>query len=107
MVARGRDWRGYGCAAAAGALVAFPLGLMVAGREAPERPPAAARTSGPERGKAGFRNVYSPNLSEDPYVLSEQRRVVEALEAECRNQRTHCAEAEQARRWITERRAAD
>jgi hypothetical protein len=29
--------------------------------------------------------------------------VVEALEVECRNFRTHCAEAEQARRWMDDR----
>jgi hypothetical protein len=58
-------------------------------------------------GKADARNVYSPIILKDPYVLRRHREVAEALEAECRNFRTHCAEAEQARRWIDELGTSD
>ena len=92
------DWRKLGCAALIGAGLALPVGLIVGGRQAaPERGSAAARM---EDGRtADARNVYSPNISEDPYVLRRQRELVEALEMECRNLDTHCAEAQQARRW--------
>jgi hypothetical protein len=52
--------------------------------------------------KADFRKVYSPAILKDPYVLRQQQKVVEALEVECRHFGTHCAEAEQARRWRDE-----
>jgi len=57
--------------------------------------------------KADFRKVYSPKIIKDPYVLRQQRKVVEALEVECRHFGTHCAEAEQARRRINELDTSD
>jgi hypothetical protein len=92
-----------GCAAALGAVVAFPAGLMFAGRNAPpSRDGSAARADAPAAKKAEARNFYSPNVSSDPYVLDQQRRVLEALELECRHYGKHCAEAGQARRRIEE-----
>lgn len=100
------DWRKLGCAALVGAVLAFPAGLIVGGRQAaPERGSVATRMDSGR--KADARNAYSPNISTDPYVLRRQREVVEALETECRNVGTHCAEAEQARRWIDDRVASD
>jgi hypothetical protein len=100
------DWRKLGCAALTGAVLAFPAGLIVAGRQAaPETGSVATRTG--DGRKAAGRNVYSPNLIKDPYVLRQQREVVEALERECRNFRTHCVEAEQARRWSDQLDASD
>lgn len=100
------DWRKLGCAALSGAVLAFPLGLIVGGRQAdPERGSVATRTD--DGRKADALNVYSPNLLKDPYFLRRQRDVVEALEVECRNLGTHCAEAEQARRWMDERDRPD
>jgi hypothetical protein len=99
----GRDWRVIGCAAAVGAAVAFPAGLMLAGRDAPRHQEGkAARPNAPATKKADARDFYSPNISTDPYVLDQQRRVVEALELECRHFKKHCAEAGQARRRIEE-----
>jgi hypothetical protein len=84
-----------------GALIAFPAGLMVRRPgAAPETIPVATeinRDNGPE---PKTRNVYSPHIINDPYVLREQRRVVDALEAECRHSGNYCAEAEQARSWL-------
>src|SRR5688572_9353653 len=100
----GRDWRMIGLAAAIGAVVAFPAGLMLAGRDAP--PPrqngSGARPDAPAAKKAEARDFYSPKVVSDPYVLDQQRRVVEALELECRHYGKHCAEAGQARRRIEE-----
>src|SRR5687768_915136 len=99
----GRDWRVIGCAAAVGAALAFPAGIMLAGRDAPRQPEGkVTRPNAPATKKAEARNIYSPNVSTDPYVLDQQRRVVEALELECRHFKKHCAEAGQARRRIEE-----
>jgi len=101
------DWRGRACAAVIGALVGFGGGLSIAGQEAPPNAPTERQSKNRPAGEDRFRNPYSPQFSKDPYVLREQERVVEALEAECRNSRTHCSEAEQARRWMSERDASD
>ena len=92
-----------GFAAAIGAVLAFPAGLMVAGRDAP--PPqdgGTARPGAPAVKKAVARDFYSQKVTSDPYVLDQQLRVVEALELECRQFRKHCAEAGQARQRIEE-----
>ena len=92
-----------GFAAAIGAVVAFPAGLMFAGRDAPPpRHGSAARPNAPAAKKAEARDFYSPKVTSDPYVLDQQRRVVEALELECRHYGKHCAEAGQGRRRIAE-----
>ena len=78
-----------------GAAVAFPLGQWLAG--GPERPtgPRAA----PSRAEVG-RVIYSPRIKDDPYFLEQQRKGIEALEAECGRTGKFCAEARQARRQI-------
>ena len=102
-----RDWPGMGCAALLAALVAFPAGLYVGAgtpsREAGERPsrpaPAPGRTP-------TSRNVYSPHIATDPYVIEQQRKVLRALELSCSRSNRHCPEAEQARKRIEEAEAA-
>lgn len=98
-----RDWRAIGCAALLAASIAFPLGLLVGGGERSDetvRPQGRpAKRSGPA---PPGRDVYSPRVADDPYVTEQQRRVVRALEASCRQSNRHCAEAEQARRRIEE-----
>ena len=104
--ARVSDWRKFGWAALGGAILAFPIGLVVGGRQAaPESGSLATRIDDGRR--ANFRKVYSPTILKDPYVLSQQRKVVDALEVECRHFGTHCAEAEQARRWRDARDTPD
>lgn len=107
MIAGGkRDWRTLGCAALLGASIAFPVGLMVGGRggsgpqaEGPARPaPSGGET------RTG-RNPYSPRIASDPYVIEQQRKVLRALEAGCRQLKQNCAEAEQARLRIEEAEA--
>jgi hypothetical protein len=98
------DWGRLGGAALIGALIAFPAGLMVGRREAaPEKISVATMINRDNGTEAKSRNIYSPHIIDDPYVLGEQRRVGEALEAECRDSGKHCAEAEQARRWLRRR----
>ncbi|HEX8624682.1 MAG TPA: hypothetical protein VF782_06335 [Allosphingosinicella sp.] len=113
MTANGMRWRTLGCAALLGASIAFPLGLIVGGgglivsgdgttggnAEGPARPE-------PSSGEARtVRNVYSPQVRSDPYVIEQQRKVLRALEVSCSQLKRHCAEAEQARRRIEEAEA--
>ena len=101
-----RDWRAIGCAAALGAVVAFPIGLVVGGKgparedAATGAPAARARDAAPTS-----RNLWSPRIVSDPYVIEQQRRVLRALETSCRRSGEHCAEAGQARRRIAEAEA--
>ena len=100
------DWRKLGCAALSGAVLAFPVGLIVGERQAaPESGSVATKMDDGSEGN--FRKVYSPNIFKDPYVLRQQRKVVESLEVECRHFGTHCAEAGQARRWRDELDTSD
>jgi hypothetical protein len=102
-----RDWPGIGCAALLGASIAFPLGLY-AGRDSPPRDnarPASRPAPSPGRPRTG-RDVYSPRVTGDPYVIEQQRKVLRALEASCSQSGQLCPEAEQARLRIEEAEAA-
>ena len=83
-----------------GAAVAFPAGLWLAGE--PERP--AGPRAVPPRAEVG-RAVYSPRIKDDPYFLEQQRKGVQALEAECRRTGEFCAEAREARRGLDQQGA--
>jgi hypothetical protein len=75
---------------------------MFAQRDAPHRQEGTPPRSNAPAAKADARNVYSPIVVKDPYVLDRQRRVVDALEAQCRDTGDHCPEAKAARRWLNE-----
>jgi hypothetical protein len=77
-----------------GAAVAFPAGMMLAGREAGGEPP--------RRPQAEVRDLFSPSVRSDPYFLDRQRHNVEALEAHCRRTGELCAESRAARRSFEE-----
>ena len=85
-----------------GALIALSLELIIGCS------PGAPDSSTSARGSSASttyqelrtRNVYSPNVATDPYVIEEQRRVVQALRLSCEQFKTHCKEAEQAQRFI-------
>ncbi|HEX8223491.1 MAG TPA: hypothetical protein VF605_06725 [Allosphingosinicella sp.] len=111
MTGRGRsDWRAVGCAAVLAASIAFPLGLIVGGGggsppgEDARQPAGASLRPGPGPTPPA-RDVYSPRVASDPYVIEQQRRVLRTLEQSCRQSRQYCAEAEQARRRIEEAEA--
>ena len=78
-----------------GAALAFPVALWItddrdgAGRSRERRRPVAV-------GRA----MFNPNIRDDPYFLEQQRKGIEALEAECRRTGAFCAEARQARRRL-------
>ena len=94
MDRRGRRMMLLSLAALAGAAVAFPAGLYFG------RPIAPGEPLRPRTGSASLRNHYAPALLSDPYFIDQQRRVVEMLEAGCRQMRAHCPEAQAARRRL-------
>lgn len=101
-----RDWWGLGCAALLGASIALPIGLAVGGGGTVGRdsvPPGRARPAPGEPRTA--RNPFSPRVVGDPYVIDQQRRVLQSLELACRQSNTHCTEAEQARHRIEDAEA--
>jgi hypothetical protein len=93
-----------GCAALVGAIIAFPAGMMLGGSWA--RPEQAAERAAGEvpraRPHTGVRDFYSPSVLDDPYVIEQQLRVVEALELSCRQYGERCAEAQKARQRVKE-----
>ena len=95
-------WRSLGCAAALGAVVALPIGVFIgaSGWQDGAAPSSGAQNVG--GGGSGVRDVYSPQVLNDPYVIEQQRRVAEALELSCRQSGSHCEEARQARLRISE-----
>lgn len=103
-----RDKRWLGCAALLGALVAFPAGMMLGGGGAGSDQGAerdAGRAGGAPRSKPprAVRDFYSPSVLNDPYVIEQQLRVVEALELSCRQFGARCAEARKARERVEEK----
>jgi hypothetical protein len=99
------EWRRLGCAAALGAIVAFPAGLAFSAREAapPHAAAAAQAPGGPSGGRTAGRNPYSPDVLGDPHVVDQHRRTVEAMELSCRQTGELCAEAERARGYLVAR----
>jgi hypothetical protein len=101
------EWRRLLGAAALGALIAFPAGLLFSGRGSvqPEaRRSSAAPPSEQAPQKAG-RNPFSPIVLDDPYVEAQHRRAVEAMELSCLRTGQLCAEAQQARQYLRRRDA--
>lgn len=104
----GRDWRTAGCAALLAAAIAFPAGLMVGGGGGGSdgrKAAAPGRPSSPSGTARTGRNLYSPRVASDPYVVEQQRKVLRALEEACSRLKRHCAEAGQARLRIEEAEA--
>ena len=98
-----KNWGALGCAAFFGAVVAFPAGVIFGGRNASnqqDRPGAQRENAGV---KPNFRKFYSPNIHSDPYVQGQWQKVVEELEAQCRNTGQHCTEAKAARNSLAEK----
>ena len=89
------------CLVVFGGLLLFCAGIVLGRRqtatdEPEKRAPRIARTSTKPR----VRNVFSPSVIGDPYVLDEQRKVVEALERSCKLQHQNCETARNARGYL-------
>lgn len=82
-------------------MIALPAGIVagryLSGSGEPNNTNAAASDTGRRT-----RDMYAPGFRNDPYVIDQQRRVVEALEQSCRQSNVHCKEAEQVRRRVEE-----
>ena len=89
----GRDLLKLGAALTLGIAIAFPLGLMMGGRD----PPPAPR---PDGSAAEHRQPFSPIIANDPYFVEQQRVNIRALELRCRQTGELCGEARQARAWL-------
>ena len=50
-----------------------------------------------------MREVYSPEILDDPWFVEQQRANIEALERTCRETGEMCGEAREARRWLESR----
>jgi hypothetical protein len=89
-----------------GAAIAFPAGMMLGRGGAAPEPAAEPGTGVASRAapKRAVRDFYSPGILDDPYVIEQQLRVVEALELGCRQYRERCAEARKARDRVEENR---
>jgi hypothetical protein len=102
-----RQWQRLACAAVLGAMLAFPAGMLLAGRERVQsEEPDAKAAAAPPRLKAEARKHYSPEFLSDPYVLQKHQEIVEALETSCRQSGQNCTEARSARRGLVEREAS-
>jgi hypothetical protein len=109
MRAPARELQRLGCAAALGAIVAFPAGVVFSERESvqSEAPDSKTTTGSALRNtEAGTLNPYAPNILSDPYIVRRQREMVKALEIYCRKTGKDCVEANQARRYLDQREAA-
>lgn len=90
-----------GCLIVLGGAILFYAGTLpgrqqTATEGSGKRAPGIARASTKPR----VRNVFSPSVVTDPYVLDEQRKVVEALERSCEHQRRNCDTAQSARAYL-------
>jgi hypothetical protein len=92
---------GLACAFLMGAALAFPAGLLVDRRVQPDRVRVAP--AGPRHAK--LLNPYSPNITEDPHFIEQQRQGLEALERSCRETGKFCKEADLSRQWLAARGA--
>ncbi|PTS87833.1 hypothetical protein DBR17_05335 [Sphingomonas sp. HMWF008] len=95
-----RGWL-IGCLVVLGGVILFYAGIVLGRQQAStaqpgKHPPGTARAST----KPLVRNVFSPSVIADPYVLDEQRKVVEALESACEHQRQNCQTARDARAYL-------
>ena len=82
--------------AAAGLLAALVVAIPSSSTSRFAEPAAGPRT--PDSATA--RQVYSPVISSDPYVVDQWERSIRALEAACRERAEYCDEAAQARRSV-------
>jgi hypothetical protein len=87
-----RDAVRLGCALAVGLAIAFPAGMMFAGRQRAAAPAPA--------GSAERRQAYSPVIRRDPYFVAQQRQNLVLLERQCRATGDLCHEARQVRAWL-------
>lgn len=93
------EWKRLGWGVVLGAVVAYPAGVAFSGLQVASQASLEPRPL-TDQHKVTGRNVYSPDILSDPYVLREQEKIVEKLELSCRQTGDLCAESEQARQAL-------
>ena len=71
--------------------------VLVAAIPSAKREGSAGFSRRPAEGPAMARQVYSPTIAADPYVVEQWEKSIEALEKACRDGAQYCDEARQAR----------
>lgn len=87
----------------AGAAFCFWLGTLVPQR--PQQGPEQERPLAPSNrapSQQTGRNIFSPSIANDPYVIQQWKDSIETLERRCRDANEFCTEARQARQQIKE-----
>lgn len=108
-----RKWPLVAVTALLTAAVAFPAGLWLSANRAPERREVAvavsprASAAAPPAAQAKVRDVYTARIASDPYVVGQQRAVVEAMERSCAHLGEGCREAAKARNYIDRQTTAE
>ena len=71
--------------------------VLVAAIPSAKREGSAGFSRRPAESRATARQVYSPAIATDPYVVEQWEKSIEALEKACRDGAQYCDEARQAR----------
>lgn len=81
-----------------GATLSFLLGTVFVPDQSGTkvRSPRGGQASGPGVTPVG-RQVFSPSIKNDPFVISEWSKTVDSLERQCKQYGKYCAEAKKAR----------
>ncbi|WP_126005637.1 hypothetical protein [Sphingomonas koreensis] len=78
--------------------IGIAIGLWLPrGTDTPPLRPNAVPGSGKSTAGPNGRGMFSPDISNDPFVRQEQLKVVEMLEQQCRSSGKDCALAKAAR----------
>jgi len=81
-----------------GAILYFLLGTVFASDQSSKEAQSPRNGHAPELGGSPVgRQVFSPSIKNDPFVVSEWRKTVESLERQCKEYGQLCVEARKAR----------
>lgn len=92
--------RGWMVASLIGLFVMAGLFAVLIAAISPTRSDATALSGYSIQGRTASRQVYSPTIANDPYVIDQWEKSIQALERACRDSGEYCEQAQQARRSI-------
>ncbi len=82
---------------ALGTVMGLALGILLTGGGRRGERPAGSAQRPQSTAVPAVRNIYSPTILDDPYVLQELEKSVRIFEDQCRTQRRFCIEAGKTR----------
>lgn len=86
-----------------GAVLCFLLGAVFASNQSSKEAQGPRNGHAPGLGGAPVgRQVFSPSIKNDPFVVSEWNKTVESLERQCKEYGQFCVEARKARASMDE-----